>query len=326
MNTWQWLTMAFQFRGSVAPIVLPRVLGFTAFAYGISWLYQLKYIGASAVLESLTGNVVYNLVLGLLLVFRTNAAYDKFWEGRKLWGTLVVNIRNLAREIHVGSPLGSEEIRVSEEISGSEEIRESAESKVAKFRVIKLLNAFAIATKLHLRQEPIDESLKALISESEALKLEQVSNPPLEITLWIGDYFHRQYRSQQIDSNRLNLLTYALNSLIEGLTGCERINKTPIPLAYGIYLKRLILIYCLSLPFHFVRDLGLWTAVFVGIVSFVLLGVEEIAHEIEMPFGKDPNDLPLDRICQDIIENTEAIMAFNLSSDLQDLQSSSSQI
>ncbi len=74
------------------------------------------------------------------------------------------------------------------------------------------------------------------------------------------------------------------------------------------------------------RDLGLWTAVFVGIVSFVLLGVEEIAHEIEMPFGKDPNDLPLDRICQDIIENTEAIMAFNLSSDLQDLQSSSSQI
>lgn len=315
MNTWQWLVMAFQFRGSVAPIVLPRVLGFTAFAYGISWLYELKYIGTSVVLESLTGNVVYNLVLGLLLVFRTNAAYDKFWEGRKLWGTLVVNIRNLAREIHVGSPLESDRTK------------ESAEFKVGEVRVIKLLGAFAIATKLHLRQEPIDESLKSLISASEALKLEQVANPPLEITLWIGDYFHRQYRSQQIDSNRLNLLTYALNSLIEGLTGCERINKTPIPLAYGIYLKRLILIYCLSLPFHFVRDLGLWTAAFVGIVSFILLGVEEIAHEIEMPFGTDANDLPLDRICQDIIENSEAVMAFSLSASLssgQDIQPSTS--
>jgi len=297
MKTWQWLAIAFQFKGSVAPIILPRVLFFTAFAYGISWLYELKYIGTSAVLESLTGNVVCNLVLGLLLVFRTNAAYDKFWEGRKLWGTLIVNIRNLTREIQVGTFL------------------EDEESKVSKARTIKLLCAFAIATKLYLRQEPNDPHLKSLITESEALKLEQAANPPLEITLWIGEYFHQQFRSQQLDSNRLNLLTYALNNLIEGLTGCERISKTPIPLAYSIYLKRLILIYCLSLPFHFVQTLGLWTAVFVGLVSFVLLGVEEIANEIEMPFGTDPNDLPLDIICACIVENTEAVMAFNPSSD-----------
>jgi ion channel-forming bestrophin family protein len=214
MKTWEWLAIAFQFKGSVAPIILPRVLFFTAFAYGISWLYELKYIGTSAVLESLTGNVVCNLVLGLLLVFRTNAAYDKFWEGRKLWGTLIVNIRNLSREIQVGS------------------MPETEESKVAKARTIKLLCAFAIATKLYLRQEPSDPQLKSLITESEALKLEQAANPPLEITLWIGEYFHQQFRAQQLDSNRLNLLTYALNNLVEGITGCERISKTPIPLAY----------------------------------------------------------------------------------------------
>lgn len=282
MNTWQWLALAMQFRGSIFPTVLPRVLFFTSFAYLISWLYELKYIGSALVLENLTGNVVYNLVLGLLLVFRTNTAYDKFWEGRKLWGTLIVNIRNLTREIQVGTAPESDDS--------------------AKFRVIKLLCAFAIATKLHLRQQPLDQTVISLISPNEALKLQQVTNPPLEITIWIGAYFHQLYQAQKLDSNRLNLLTYALNSLVEGLTGCERINATPIPLAYSIYLKRLILLYCLSLPFQFVQSLGLWTALFVGLVSFVLLGVEEIAHEIEAPFGTDPNDLPLDQICQSIID------------------------
>jgi len=297
MKTWQWLSMALQFQGSIAPIVLPRVLFFTGFAFLISWLYQLKYIGLSPVLESLTENVVCNLVLGLLLVFRTNAAYDKFWEGRKLWGTFVVNIRNLTREIQVGICANDHE------------------ATIAKVRVLRLLSAFAIATKLHLRQEPLDDHLKSLVSEIEVHKLKQLSNPPLEISLWISEYFHQQLRSQQIDTYRLNLLTYALNNLIEGLTGCERINKTPIPLAYSIYLKNLILIYCLGLPFNFIQNLGLWTAFFVGLVSFVLLGVEEIANEIELPFGRDSNDLPLDQICQNIIENTESVMAFIPSSN-----------
>ena len=101
-----------------------------------------------------------------------------------------------------------------------------------------------------------------------------------------------------------------LNSLIEGLTGCERITRTPIPLAYSIYLKRLILIYCLSLTFNFGQDLGFSTAIFVGLVSFLLLGVEEIANEIEMPFGKDSNDLPLDQICENIMQNSEIVIAF----------------
>lgn len=291
MKTWQWLLMAFQFRGSVAPIVLPRVILFMAFALIISLLYRWGYIGSSAVLENLTGNVVYNLVLGLLLVFRTNAAYDKFWEGRKLWGTLVVAIRNLAREIQIGI------------------LETDLDSKNAKVRAIKLLSAYAIAVKLHLRQEPINQDLKSLISEAEVTRLGQVANPPLEITLWISGYLHQQYQCQQLDSNRLNLLTYAINSLTEGLTGCERINKTPIPLAYSIYLKRLILIYCLSLPFHFGQELGLWTGLFVGLVSFILLGVEEIANEIELPFGNDPNDLPLEQICQDILGNIDLVVA-----------------
>ena len=95
--TWQWFNLAFKLQGSVAPIILPRVLIFAGFALGVSVLHYYEPQISLQVLGDLTNNVVFNLVLGLLLVFRTNTAYDRYWEGRKAWGTLVVNIRNLSR-------------------------------------------------------------------------------------------------------------------------------------------------------------------------------------------------------------------------------------
>jgi len=287
-NSWRWFGTALQLRGSVAPLIWLRVLLFGTFGTAVAVLDHFEIIGSFPVLDSVADSVVCNLVLGLLLVFRTNTAYDKFWEGRKIWGTLVINIRNLAREIHIGLP----------------------SSDPDKAQVLKFLVAFAIATKLYLRQEPIDASIEALVNSSQAARLRSVKHPPLEITLWIGSYLEQQYQQQIIDSTRLSTLTNALNNLIAGLTGCERILKTPTPMAYSIYLKRLILIYCLSLPFHFVETLGLWTGLLMLIVSFILLGVEEIANEIESPFGHDPNDLLLDDICHGILDNVETIAAF----------------
>jgi putative membrane protein len=99
-----------------------------------------------------------------------------------------------------------------------------------------------------------------------------------------------------------------LNSLVEALTGCERILRTPIPLAYAIHLKQLLLIYCLSLPFQLVDDLHWWTAAVVALISFTLLGIEAIGIEIENPFGHDPNDLPLDEICTTMLTHLEDLI------------------
>ncbi len=172
------------------------------------------------------------------------------------------------------------------------------------------LGAFAIATKLYLRQRPLTDELDELVPPSIQTKLTQAKNPPLDILLLLSDYLQRQWQQQRLDSNQRAILTELLNALVEGLTSCERILSTPMPIAYSLYLKRLILIYCGLLPFSLVDDLHWWTALVVALISFVLTGVEEIGNEIEDPFGTDPNDLPLDDICNTVLDTVERTKQF----------------
>jgi len=172
------------------------------------------------------------------------------------------------------------------------------------------LGAFAIATKLHLRQQPLTDELNGLVSPSIQTKLAQSKNPPLDILLLLSDYLQRQWQQQRLDGNQWAILTELLNALVEGLTSCERILSTPMPIAYSIYLKRLILIYCGLLPFSLVDDLHGWTALAVALISFVLTVVEEIANEIEDPFGTEPNDLPLNDICNSVLDTVKSTKLF----------------
>lgn len=285
-----WFKLALQWRGSVAPIILPRVLLCGIFGFFISLLDYFDLSIAGNILDNLVANVVYNLVLGLLLVFRTNTAYERFWEGRKSWGVLVVNVRNLARQIWVG-------VATPEAIDKEE-----------KIATLRMLGSFAIATKLHLRQEFANGELEGMFTNSQYLKLKIVKNPPLELALWIGDYLQQQHNRNCLSSNQLQAMNLLLDNMVEALTGCERILQTPIPLAYAIYLKRLLLIYCFALPFQIVEKSGFWTGAIVAIIAFILFGIEQIGNEIENPFGHDQNDLPLDDICTKIVENIEDML------------------
>jgi putative membrane protein len=285
-----WLRLALQWRGSVAPIIFPRVLLCGLFGLLIS-LFAYSGLSISGnILDNLVANVVYNLVLGLLLVFRTNTAYERFWEGRKCLGILVVAVRNLARQIWVG-------VATPEAID--------KENKIA---IMRMLGSFAIATKLHLRQEFANGELEGMFTNSQYLKLKSVKNQPLELALWIGDYLQQQHDRNCLSSNQLQAMNLLIDHMIEALTGCERILKTPIPLAYAIYLKRLLLIYCFALPFQIVEKSGFWTGPIVATIAFILFGIEQIGNEIENPFGRDPNDLPLDDICTSIVENIEDML------------------
>jgi ion channel-forming bestrophin family protein len=235
--------------------------------------------------------VIPSIVLGLLLVFRTNTAYERFWEGRKAWGSVVNNIRNLSRLIWVA-------IDETDPIHRQE-----------KEQALKLLVAFAVATKLHLRSQPASGYLADLVSELQFIKLQTATNPPLEVVFWISDYLQAKHEQLQISLYQMNELQALLNNLVEMLGTCERILRTPMPLAYAIHLKQLLFLYCLLLPLQVVAELRWWTAPAVGIVSFTLFGIEAIGVEIENPFGSDANDLPLDKICDTIDRNVDDLIS-----------------
>ena len=141
------------------------------------------------------------------------------------------------------------------------------------------------------------------MSPAQYQKLKSMNNPPLEIAFWIEDYLHEQYERNCLDVYQLSGMKDLISSMIDVLGGCERILKTPIPLAYAIHLKQLLLLYCLALPFQMMNDLAWGTGPVVALISFTLFGIEEIGIEIENPFEHDTNDLPLDSICATMQRN-----------------------
>ena len=155
------------------------------------------------VFGELTSSVVDNLVLGLLLVFRTNRSSDRFWEGRKAWGDIVVNVRNLARTMQLCIPATD------------------ALAAQRRHRILQMLPGFALAMKLHLRDVNANQELAPYFQPDELRQLAQTANRPLPITLWIQDYLHREFQQERIDTVRLLELNQFLNALLQGLTACE---------------------------------------------------------------------------------------------------------
>ena len=287
-----WVQVVLRLESSVIPVIFPWVLICGVYGFLVSLLYYLGLpIAFSQGNRVLTNAVLsFNVGLTLLLVFRTNTAHERFWEGRKLWGSLVNTVRNLTQGIYI----------VVKEQQGKDRVEKEA--------ILRLVVAFTVAMKLHLRAEPLSEQIAFLMSEIQYLKLKDTQHPPLQIAFWIKDYLQHQH-----DRNCLNIYqTAALQKLVDDMVdilgGCERILKTPLPLIYAIKLRQLVVVYCLILPLEIVSGLTWWTGIVIAFVSFTLLSIEQIGSEIEEPFGHDPNDLPLDVICNTMLRNVEELI------------------
>jgi putative membrane protein len=284
-----WWQLIFQKEGSVVGVIAYRVLVCVLFAQFIAFLNVQGF----PVHIPAANNIIPSVVLGLLLVFRTNTAYERYWEGRRLWGDMTNAIRNLARQIWVA---------VEESNQGDRQ---------RKIETLQLLPAFAVATKLYLRGYKVSPELAGLMSPERYDKLTTMNHPPLEIAFWIADYLQAQYEEKKLAIHQLDSIFRLLDSIVNSLGGSERILRTPVPQAYSIHLRQLLLIYCFSLPFTFVRDLGWWTGIFVALISFTVFGIEAIGLEIENPFGTDPNDIPLDSICENMQRNINDLITFS---------------
>jgi len=281
-----WLPLALSLRGSVILAILPRVIYVGIFGLIITLLYQLGVPIFFPKLEI----IIPSIILGLLLVFRTNTGYERFWMGTQAWGALIAITSHLARQIWVN---------VEEKQPG-----DRAHKVAALYSII----AFAVATKQYLRREAINPELENLLVKARLEQIKLVNNPPLEIAFWIQDYLKQQYQQHHLSVYEFNSLQQLLNSAIDRFGLCICILMTPQPRAYTIHLRQLTLIYCFILPIRLVGDFGWWTGLISALIGFTLFGIEEIALEIENPFGRDYNDIPLDNLCNIILNEIEGVM------------------
>ena len=284
----RWSSHLFDVRGSMVHAIFGRILLCVAWSVVVLVSHRLiltRYDKDPITIPT-TIHTLVGFALGTLLVFRTNTSYDRFWEGRKLWGGIVNESRNLARLVTVlfkddpqlvrstlywtmawphaamhglrgGVSLGPGAIHLPEE-----EVEAAKASNHVAVHV-----AGQITTKLAEGRE------KGLISD-----------------VMFG----------YLDSN--------VQLLIDYIGGCERIKKTPLPFAYMVHIRRALMLYCFTLPFAIVNDFGAGAIVATFLVAYIFFGIEEIGVEIENPFDGDENDLPLERICASIDTNLVALI------------------
>lgn len=285
----EWARFIFRFhKGDTLRKLLVFLLLISAYSWGIAYL-ELEYwnISEKSYVKNLT--LLHNLlgfVLSLLLVFRTNTAYDRWWEGRKLWGSLVNNSRNLTIKLNAL-------------------LKNSDQSERAFFK--KTIPLFASLLKEHLSLETTRLALDEL-DHPELASLDRTKHLPNQVASLIIQRIYLLHQEGKISGEQLLSLNAEMQSLMEICGACERIKNTPIPYSYSVFVKKFIFIYVLTLPFGFVFSLGYLVIPVVAFVFYVLASLELIAEEIEDPFGGDENDLPTDKIAKNIKKNVEELI------------------
>jgi ion channel-forming bestrophin family protein len=242
------------------------------------------------------------IILSIVLVFRTNTAYDRWWEGRKLWGALVNHSRNLAIQLDSSLP---------------------ADDRAARATFARLIGNFAVALSGHLRGG-VDP--KALVGPGPAevdgplAGVAQADHMPHRIARDVVVGVHAARRAGVIDGFDVLALKPHTQALLDVAGACERIRKTPIPFSYATFIKLFLVMYALVLPFGLAPEYG-WLAVpLVMLVVFALLGLELMAAEIEDPFGLDCNDLPTESIARRIRADVTELLAGGLAPRAPDPQ------
>jgi putative membrane protein len=277
------LRMFLLLRGSVLPRILPSLFVNTVIATLVTLnhgdLFALK-ITLTTIPFSLIG-----LPLAIFLGFRNTAAYDRFWEGRKLWGELLLRSRNFSRQCQ-------------SLISGAQPVQASLGLTDVRVRMVYRAIAFAHALRLHLRDDPVITELQPLLLEAEWQQLAESSNKPDFLMLCMGDDLRACLQDGRIEGCLAASLDTTLSAMTAAAASCERIKSTPIPFSYTLLLHRTAYLYCFLLPFGLVDSIGFMTPFVVAIVAYTFFGLDALGDEIEEPFGKEANDLPLDAICR----------------------------
>ncbi len=273
-----WTDHFFDIKGSLVREIFVRVLFCGAIALVAVLVDAYGHpLTIPSTIHSLAG-----LALGLLLVFRTNASYDRFWEGRKAWGGIVNDTRNLVR--------------------AARPFLERDPGRLAE--LVEWTAAFPYAAMNHLRdQRGTGPNAPAYVRQAE-----QAQHVPLAVAAEISECLSQARRAGLMAEHSQVIVDSYTGLLVQYLGICERIHTTPLPFAYVVHLRRALVLYFGTLPFAIVDTFHVYTLPAVLLMAYTFLGIEEIGVEIEDPFGEDENDLPLEVFCGKIEANLRGLL------------------
>jgi putative membrane protein len=269
-NPKEWFGLIFRFHKSdTFRVLLPAMLSLGVYGAVVSYvmlgIFKMDP-KSTTILHSLLG-----FVISLLLVFRTNTAYDRWWEARKLFGNLVNATRSLSLKCHAIVPPHDH------------------------FLVYTLIVNFCISLKHDLRNQPtVDHLLSCPGFDKETAR--EKTYVPVYMSNLLFSKVNDLYVRKQISGDQFLLMKEELTALTDIYGACDRIKNTPIPYSYSLFIKKFIFIYTLTIPFGLLGDFGYWVIPICMFIFYALASLEVIAEEIEEPFGQESNDLPLDSI------------------------------
>lgn len=268
--------------------LLPLIIGVIIYSLALAYI-EMEYVQVSKypwlknipTLHSLLG-----FAISILVVFRTNTAYDRWWEGRKLWGNLVNVSRNLAMKVNAYLP---------------------EQDQVNRQFYRNIIVSYAQALRAHL----LSAETKYMLDEKAHPELSQLDlnkHVPNQLAGLMIKKTNELYRNNTLDSEHFKAIATDLNVFTDVCGACERIKNTPIPYSYSAFIRKFIFVYIATLPIGYVFTLGYVVAPIVAIVFYVLASMEMVAEEIEDPFGTDHNDLPLDKMIDNISKHVGEII------------------
>jgi putative membrane protein len=276
------LRLFFALRGSILPRIVRSLLTCTALAVAVSLTHGMLFhwkVTLTPVPFSLIG-----LALAIFLGFRNGAAYDRYVEGRRLWGDVTHRSRSLARQV--------------QSLLGAEAPARDADRHDPRVQFLRRTIAFAHALRHQLRRSDPTPDLQRLLGPEEARAAAASQLPHDWLLRRNGLTLGERMRAGAVDSPLAAQMDGHLSGLAAAAAGCERIQSLPIPFAYTLLLHRTAYLYCFLLPFGLIDLIGPLTPFVVAIVAYTFFGLDAVGDEIEEPFGKDPADLPLAALSQ----------------------------
>jgi len=274
-----WWRMLFIWQGSVLPKIMPRLIILAIFSI-IIYLFHGSLFSYKVTLNP-TAFTLIGVALAIFLGFCNTAAYDRYWEGRKLWGALVNDTRSFIRQVMTY-------------------VKDHPNEGIHTQDAVNLTIAYTYALNHQLRNTDAMPEMKRLLTDTYCNQLEQIRFKPVLLLKYLGEWVDAAEKKGMIDTITKMGIDQNLDKLSEIVGGCERIANTPIPFPYHVLLHRTVYIYCFLLPFGLVDTIGWMTPIMVTFIGYTFMALDAIVDEIAEPFGTEPNDLALNSLCETV--------------------------